>query len=80
MPLSVGSRFRVLGAGWSSTGAAGAVVSMTRARAALGLERWLSGSVTTAWNRYAPSASGDGLQLHAPEESAVGVQTLASPR
>ena len=79
VPLSVGSRFRVRDGGWSSTGAAGGVVSMTRARAALGLETWLSGSVTTAWNRYAPSASADGLQLHVPEESAVAVQTATSP-
>ena len=79
VPLSVGSRFRVRAGGWSSTGAPGAVVSMTRARATLGLETWLSGSVTTAWNRYAPSASADGLQLHVPEESAVAVQTATSP-
>src|SRR5712664_1270866 len=80
VPLSTGRCLRLGEARWSRTGAAGGVVSITKARAMLGPEKWPLPSVSRATSRYDPSESAAcGSQLHRPVEVTVPEQTGVSP-
>jgi len=80
VPLSTGRCLRLGEASWSSSGGAGGVVSITRARAMLGPEKCPLPSVSRATNRYDPSTSAaPGRQLQPPVAVTVPEQTGVSP-